>query len=132
MTDRLKPVHINTEAKEKTPVGAHKETKGGTFLGTVVVNGGGEPYAGEFILTLYNGLEEAEPIATINRPKTGDAFPYNCTVNQGVMYTLERMGIGKKAISVTVTYDDLPRQKTAQEHIDSLNKRVELQNQRRS
>lgn len=132
MSEQLKPFHINEEAKEKTPISALKDARGGTFLGTVVVNGGGEPNSGEFILTLYNGLENAKPIATINRPKTGDTFPYNCTVDQGVMYTLERTGIGKKAISVTVTFDDLPRQMTAQEHIDSLNKRVELQNQRRS
>ncbi len=116
-----KPVHIDHQVKERTPVG---RAKGGSYLGNVVIN-----TPGEFILTLYNG---EEPIAVFNHPKTGGTFTYNCTLDKGLAFPLEHSpnGSGTK-YSVTVTYDDAPPRLEFEDAMSDLQRRIDLQQQRR-
>jgi hypothetical protein len=91
--------HINSEAPDKTAIGAkaQQQTGIGTLLGWVVVNTGGE-----FTLTLYDGLEAEQPLAIITNPATGAFFPFYTLVGRGLTYTLE----GTPG-SVTIIYDEV-------------------------
>lgn len=95
------PFHINSEAPNRTAVGAKAAQQSGlaTLLGWVVVNTGGD-----FILTLYQGMApDAPKVAVITNPPTGAFFPFHCVLEQGLAYTLT----GTPG-SVSVIYTDIP------------------------
>ena len=80
------PLHITSEAAEKTAIGRKTELGAGlaTMLGWVTVNTGGA-----FTLTLYHGMaDDAPKIAVIANPPSGAYFPFQCLLEQGLAYTL--------------------------------------------
>ena len=93
-------LHITSAAPDKTPVGkkAQHQVGSATLLVWVTVNTGGA-----FILTLYEGMApDAPKIAIITDPPTGASFPFHCTLDQGLAYTLT----GTPG-SVTIVYGNL-------------------------
>ncbi len=82
------PYHITSEAPAKTPIGRRAATLAAenveTILGGVTVNTGGA-----FTLTLYQGMaDDAPKVAVISNPPTGASFPFYCSLERGLAYTL--------------------------------------------
>ncbi len=93
--------HINSEAPDRTAIGAkaQQQTGIGTLLGWVIVNTGGA-----FTLTLFQGMApDAPKIAVITNPPTGAFFPFHCILEPGLAYTLT----GTPG-SISVAYVDIP------------------------
>ena len=90
-----RPYHISHVVRDKTLVG---QIEDGIYLHKIIVNTGGH-----FVLSLYNGQREMEPIAVFHELISGTCFQYDCFLEQGLAFTFTQYA-PSDICSVTVIY----------------------------